>query len=126
VTQRDEEWPLSLDEADPLHAEMLTYLRSIRTRGRYSPARRILTRWASMGYLLEVGRIPGGQVADPRSIFDALVAVGLLDRSATPEAVAEALGVVVDRPSGRSRLDVVEAQEEIAAIAASAAAINFD
>lgn len=121
------EWPLSLDESDPLHQEMLAYLRAIRTRGRYSPVRRILTRWASMGYLMELGRIPGGRAADPLSVFDALAAAGLLDTSASPELVAEALGALGGQPAAsRPRLDIEEAQREIAAIASAAAGMDFE
>jgi hypothetical protein len=128
LATRDAEWPLALDDADPLHQEMLAYLRAIRTRGRYSPVRRILTRWAGMGYLLELGRIPGGGAADPSAVFDALAAAGLLDVRATPETVAEALGALggAARSASRPRLDLEEAHREIAAIAASADGIEFE
>lgn len=124
---REGEWAVSLDEADPLHAEMLRYLRAIRKRGRYSPVRRILTRWASNGYLLELGRIPGGGTAEPIQVFDALVAAGLLAGHATAEAVAETLSSLhTSSPQSRPRLDLAEAQREIAAITAAAEHIDFE
>lgn len=128
TTSSDEEWLLSLDEADPLHSEMMAYLRAVRRRGRYSPVRRILTRWACNGYLLELGRIPGNGTGDPAAVFDALAALGLLASHATPEALVEALeGLSTSTQSTRRpRLDLAEAQREIAAISASAASINFE
>lgn len=121
------EWAISLDDRDPLHAEILRYLRAIRTRGRYSPVRRILTRWACNGYLLELGRIPISGASDPSLVFEALAAAGLLAEHATPEALAEALAAPQPtiRPV-RARLDIAEAQREIAAITAAAEQIDFE
>ncbi len=58
TTPGDPEWILRMDEGDPAQAEMITYLRAIRRRGRYSPVPRILARWATIGYLFESGRVP--------------------------------------------------------------------
>jgi hypothetical protein len=124
----EEEWVAVFNDGDPLHAEMLAYLRAVRTRGRNSPVRRILTRWAVNGYLLELGRIPGGGVPDAGAIFDALAAVGLLADAATPEALTEALATLAGPASSSrpARLDLAQAREEIAAIEAAAAAIDFE
>jgi hypothetical protein len=128
MPNRSAEWIIPLDAHDPLHAEMLDYLRAVRTRGRYSPVRRILARWAANGYLLELGRIPGGSVPDTGAMFDALAAVGLLADTATPEALAEALATLtgLSASSRPARLDLAQAREEIAAIEAAAAAIDFE
>jgi hypothetical protein len=129
VSQPEREWQVTFDDGDPLHEELQAYLRAIRVKGRYSPVRRILARWAGLGYLLEVGRIPGGIGADAAAIFDALESSGLLSIAATPDAVAEALASVAGqaRPAAaRPRLDIAEAQREIAAITASADAIDFE
>jgi len=128
MNQRADAMRVSFDDGDPLHEEMRAYLRAIRTRGRYSPVRRILARWAGLGYLMEVGRIPSGGVVDPEALFTALEAAGLLNATATPDALADALASLTGghRPAGRPRLDIEEAQREIAAIMASADEIEFE
>lgn len=128
MRKRDAEWGISLDINDPLHAEMLGYLQAIRTRGRYSPVPRILARWAANGYLLEMGRIPGGLPPDADAITHTLAVHGLLTEHATPDAVADALGTITSRaPQPRAAsVDLVQVREEIAALEASAAAIDFE
>ena len=121
-------WRITLTTGDPLHAEMQAYMQAIQVRGRYSPVPGILARWAGMGYLIEVGRIPTGGGASPSALFDALEAAGLLAVTATPEAIAEALATIdgTARPAGRPRLALVEVQREREAIAASAAGMDFE
>ncbi|MBX0328252.1 hypothetical protein K2Z83_11245 [Oscillochloris sp. ZM17-4] len=65
TTPGDPEWILRLEADDPLQAEMITYLRAIRRRGRYSPVPRILARWATIGYLFESGRVPIARSGTP-------------------------------------------------------------
>lgn len=123
-----DDWAVAFTEGDPLHEELQRYLRAVRKRGRYSPVPRVLARWAANGYLIDVGRLPTGGTTDAAAIFDALAATGLLAATATPEAVADALGALADaaqRPR-RPRLDLAEAQREIAAIEASADGMHFE
>jgi hypothetical protein len=68
TTESESDWTLCLDGDDPVQADMITYLRAIRRRGRYSPVPRILARWATIGYLFESGRVPvvgNAAAADP-------------------------------------------------------------
>ncbi|RRR70408.1 MAG: hypothetical protein EI684_13375 [Candidatus Viridilinea halotolerans] len=128
MRRRDDEWIIPLSPDDPLHAEMLSYLQAIRIRGRYSPVRRILARWAANGYLLEMGRVPGGMPPDADEIMRALATMGLLADHATADAVADALGSMTRHaaPARTASGDLAQVREEIAALEASAAAIDFE